>query len=210
MKILAVSDQVVDRMYGLVADGHFKDVDMIVGCGDLPYDYLEYIVSCLNVPLFYVPGNHDPAYDSRSTAARAEGGMNLDLRTARSKGLLLAGFGGSIRYRPDGVNQYTQAQARLRAVRLIPGLFWNHLHHGRSLDILITHSPARGIHDEETAAHRGFQVINWILRWAHPRYHLHGHMHFVRSNLAPRATRMGSTEILNVFPYRLIEFPNAR
>ncbi len=98
---------------------------MILGCGDLPYNYLEYLVSMLNVPMFYVPGNHDPVYNPRFTLSYAEGGTNLDLKRAHAKGLLLAGFGGCIRYRPDGVNQYTQTEAYFRAFQLMPGLFWN-------------------------------------------------------------------------------------
>jgi len=60
VKILAISDQVIDRMYSLLPSGHFKDVELILGCGDMPYSYLEYIVTMLNVPMYYVPGNHDP------------------------------------------------------------------------------------------------------------------------------------------------------
>src|SRR5512142_2378737 len=111
MKILAVSDLVEERLYELVPQGHFAGVGMVLGCGDLPYAYLEYLVTMLNVPLFYVPGNHDPAYNDRFTVAQAEGGTNLDLKTAYCNTLILAGFGGSIRYRPYGVNQYTQSEA---------------------------------------------------------------------------------------------------
>jgi uncharacterized protein len=205
MKILALSDQVVDRIYSLVSQGHFSGVELILGCGDLPYNYLEYVVSLLNVPLFYVPGNHDPVYNARFPTARAEGGTNLDLRRARSKGLLLAGLGGCHRYRPDGVNQYSQTEARLRAAVLLPGLLWNRLRYGRALDILITHSPAYGIHDEEEQAHRGLKAVNWLLALARPRYHFHGHTHFFRNNLEPSVTRLGPTTIINVFPYKLIE-----
>ncbi len=205
MKILAVSDQVVERLYGLVSQGHFSGVEMILGCGDLPYSYLEYIVSLLNVPMFYVPGNHDPVYNPRVPNAHAEGGTNLDLRRAESKGMLLAGFGGCNRYRPDGVNQYTQSDAWLRAARLMPGLLWNRVRYGRALDIFITHSPAYGIHDEEEQAHTGLKAINWIIDWAQPRYHLHGHTHFFRNNLEPSVTRVGRTTSMNVFPYKVIE-----
>jgi Icc-related predicted phosphoesterase len=205
MKILAVSDQVVERMYTLIPQGHFNGVDMILGCGDLPYNYLEYLISMLNVPLFYVPGNHDPAYDPKFTSARVEGGTNLDLNRVRSKGILVAGFGGCIRYRPDGVNQYTQTEAYIRACKLLIRLLWNRLLYGRALDILITHSPPYGIHDEQTQAHRGLKAINWILHWARPRYHFHGHTHFYRRNLEPSTTQIGSTTITNVFPYYLIE-----
>jgi uncharacterized RDD family membrane protein YckC len=41
--------------------------DLVVSCGDLPWDDLERIVDVANVPLVYVPGNHDPALVSRSS-----------------------------------------------------------------------------------------------------------------------------------------------
>ncbi len=205
MRILALSDQVVDRIYTLVSQGHFAGVEMVFGCGDLPYNYLEYLVSMLNVPLFYVPGNHDPVYNLRFASSHAEGGVNLDLQYARSKGLLLAGFGGCNRYRPDGVNQYTQREAALRALLLVPALLLNRLRYGRALDVLITHSPPYGIHDQDEQAHRGLTAINWLVSWARPRYVFHGHTHFVRNNLEASVTHLGPTTIMNVYPYKLIE-----
>ena len=83
IKVLAVSDQVVDRIYTLAVNEHFKNVDLILGCGDLPYTYLEYLVSVLGVPLYYVPGNHDPEYNAYRSLSHAEGSSNLDLKTAR-------------------------------------------------------------------------------------------------------------------------------
>jgi hypothetical protein len=210
MKVLAVSDQVVDRIYELIPQGHFADVQMIVGCGDLPYDYLEYMLTMLQADLFYVPGNHDPEYNSWAPAARVEGGINLDLKTVRARGLLLAGFGGSVRYRPDGMNQYTQTEGLLRAARLLPGLLRNRLRYGHALDILVTHSPPFGIHDDETRAHRGLKAINLLLRWARPRYHLHGHLHYLQHNLAPDIILQSTTSIVNVYPYRLIEIYDER
>jgi len=208
MKILTLSDQVEERVYSLAGQGYFRDVGLILGCGDLPYTYLEYLVSVLNVPMFYVPGNHDPAANPGFVSTRAEGGSNLDLKCARAKGLLLAGFGGSIRYHPDAVNQYSQAEAYRRVIHLIPGLLWNRIRYGRALDILITHSPPFDIHDEKTQAHRGLKAINWILHWARPRYHFHGHRHFYRRNLEPAVTQLGSTTIMNIFPYKVIEIKN--
>jgi len=208
MKILAVSDQVVERIYTLTSQGHFQGTDIIVGCGDLPYTYLEYLVSMLNVPMVYVPGNHDPEYNPRFSTTRAEGGSNLDLKRVRVKGLLIAGLGGSVKYRPDGVNQHTQVEAFLRAAQLMPGLLLNRLRYGHSLDILITHSPPFGIHDDDTQAHTGLKAINWLLRWARPRYHFHGHTHFYRQNLEESITRFGPTTIMNIFPYKIIEIEN--
>ena len=205
MKILAVSDEVVERLYSLCTNGHFNEVELILGCGDLPYPYLENIVSMLNIPLYYVPGNHDPIYSPQDARTYTQGGSNIDVKLVRHKKFLIAGLGGSIRYRPDGTNQYTQAEAYLRAIQLWPRLVLNQINYGRALDILITHSPPFGIHDEETQAHQGLKAINWLIRVAKPRYHFHGHTHFHRHNLSPSETISGLTKIINIFPYKVIE-----
>lgn len=205
MKILAVSDQVVERVYSLASSGHFKDAEIIFGCGDLPYTYLEFLVTVLSVPMFYVPGNHDPNFDPRDVRSKAEGGSNLDLKIVCHKNSLIGGFGGSIRYRPDGSNQYTQAEAYLRVFSMIPRLLINRIKYGRALDILISHSPPLGIHDDTDNAHHGLKALNWLIGFAKPRYHFHGHTHFYRSNIADHITTIGTTKIINVYPYRLIE-----
>ncbi len=208
MNLLAVSDQVVERIYALAAGGHFNDVAFILGCGDLPYPYLEYLLTITNKPLYYVPGNHDPTYDPNSRAACVEGGSNLDLKVERVQGWLIGGLGGSIRYRPGGVNQYTQAEACLRAWRPMPRLLWNRVRYGRALDVLISHSPPFGIHDDETQAHRGLRALNGLIRFARPRYHLHGHTHFYKQNLADAEDQVGHTRVINVYPYKVIQVSN--
>jgi Icc-related predicted phosphoesterase len=205
VNILVLSDQVEERLYSLISAKYFEKIDIILGCGDIPYYYLENVLTLLNVPLYYVPGNHDPEYSEQVPLSHAEGASNLDLRLAREKNFLIAGFGGSIRYRPDGINQYTQFEAFLRAYRLVPGLIWNRIHYGRFLDILITHSPPFGVHDEDTQAHQGLRALGWLIRFARPRYHFHGHTHFFRRNLAPSETTVGITRVVNVFPYKVIE-----
>ena len=210
MKILAVADQVEDRIYELIPQGRFQGIGMVLSCGDLPYEYLEYMVTLMNVPVFYVPGNHDPAYSPGRKGAHAAGCTNLDLHTAESGGLLLAGLGGSIRYRPGADNQYSQAEAYQRAARLIPYLVRNRRRHGRALDILTSHSPPFGIQDDDSSAHRGLRAINWLLQWAKPRLHLHGHLHDTRRNLKPDLTMVGETAVMNVFPHRELEFPLAQ
>jgi Icc-related predicted phosphoesterase len=204
VKILAVSDQVVERVYTLSSNGHFQDVELILGCGDMPYAYLEYLVTMLNVPMFYVPGNHDPRFDPHSEKAHAEGGYNLDLKIIRHNKFLIGGFGGSIRYRPDGINQYTQGEAYLRAFSLLPRLLLNRMQYGRALDILISHSPPFGIHDDSDPAHNGLKALNWLIHIAQPRYLLHGHTHFYKRNLANAETTIGITKIMNVYPYKAI------
>lgn len=205
MKILTVSDEVVERLYTLCSSGHFREIEIILGCGDLPYPYLENLLTFLNIPLFYVPGNHDPTYNTGNTLAHVEGGLNVDRGVVRFKKFLIGGLGGSIQYRPNGTNQYSQTEAYLRAFRLLPRLLLNRINYGRALDILITHSPPFGIHDEESQSHQGLKAINWLIRVAKPRYHLHGHTHFHRQNISPSETIYGITKIINVFPYKVIE-----
>lgn len=205
MKILAVSDQPLERMYKLSSSGHFQDVKLILGCGDLPYEYLEYLVTVMNVELMYVPGNHDPTYHLTIRETYAEGGVNLDLKIVRHNKFLIGGFGGSIRYRPDGDNQYTQADAYARAFRLLPRLLLNRMQYGRALDILISHSPPFGIHDDSDPAHNGLKALNWLLRISQPRYHFHGHVHTFRRNLENMETNIGLTKIINVYPYKTLE-----
>lgn len=205
MKILTVSDQAIERLYTLSASGHFQDVELILGCGDMPFEYLEYLVTMLNVPLFYVPGNHDPQHNPRQESVRPEGGLNLDLKTVRHKKFLIGGFGGSIRYRPDGVNQYSQQEAYYRVVTMLPRLLAYRIQYGRPLDILISHSPPFGIHDDSDPAHQGLKALNWLIRITKPRYHFHGHTHLYRRNLENVETNIGLTKVINVYPYKTIE-----
>jgi Icc-related predicted phosphoesterase len=210
MKILALSDQVVDHLYSPLVKERFGDVDLIVGCGDLPEYYLDYIASMLNVPLSHVPGNHDlpppiPEMEGGSQdRSTCRGCANIDGVVLREQGLLLAGLGGSIRYRPDGAHQYTQGEMGRRILALTPRLWWNRLQHGRFLDILVTHSPPRGIHDAADPAHVGFEAFNRFIARFRPRYVLHGHSHVYRRD-AVTATQVGPTTVINVCPYRVIE-----
>lgn len=197
-------------MYSPLVRERFGDVDLVVGCGDLPDYYLDYIASMLNVPLTLVPGNHDlPTPAPVAEGGREGGGTpracgNIDGMVAEERGLLLAGLGGSIRYRPDGVHQYTQGEMARRVLALAPRLWWNRLRYGRFLDILVTHAPPRGIHDAEDPAHVGFQAFNRFIARYRPRYLLHGHAHVYRQD-AVTSTQVGPTTVVNVYPYRVIE-----
>lgn len=205
MKILAVSDQVDDRLYSSSVRERFPDIDLVVGCGDLPYEFLEFLVSALNVPLAYVPGNHDPKYNPANPESRVEGGFFLDQQVMSLKGLLLAGIGGSIRYVPERVNQYTQGEMYFRLWPLARRVLWQRWVRRRPLDILIAHSPPLGIHDDDDTAHMGFSAFRDFIRIFRPRYFLHGHTMYYKSNLESPVSRLGETMVINIFPYRVIE-----
>lgn len=205
VKILAVSDEVVDAVYGDHINERFGDADVVVSCGDLPYSYLEFIVSMLNVPCFYVHGNHDhPEYlNSGGMLTKPGGWLDLDGRTAEAEGLLLAGLEGSVRYKPGAPYQYTEREMAWKACSMAPALLANRLRHGRYLDVLVTHSPPRGIHDGDDDAHRGFESLLSFVERFEPRYLLHGHKHVY----GPEQTRTeyAGTQVINVHPFRVVE-----
>lgn len=231
MKILAISDEVVDFIYSPQIKNKFADVDLVLGCGDLPFYYLEYIVTILDVPLYYVPGNHDRREQYLSDGRvvyRAEGCERLDQRVvslpavslasqrgphaqavaAAAPRLLLAGLGGSLRYNQDVGHQHTEAEMFGRALALSPRLAANRLRYGRCLDILVTHAPPRGIHDREDLAHTGFQTFCRFMDVFQPRLLLHGHSHIYRGDTIT-SSRYKHTQVMNVYPYRIIEWEPA-
>ena len=124
-RVLAVADEVDEALYGekLLR----LRPDLILSAGDLPFEYLENRVSRLDVPLVYVPGNHDRDLTPRDTTwmpLRPEGNPrgprgteNADGRIIDAADLRIAGFGGSLRYR-DGPNQYSQSAMWRRAIWL--------------------------------------------------------------------------------------------
>ncbi|HLF26764.1 MAG TPA: metallophosphoesterase [Anaerolineae bacterium] len=207
MKILAVSDQVVDSLYTVSVRERFSDIDLILGCGDLPYYYLEFLTTVLNRDVYFVHGNHDQSIEISAEGERritAEGCNWLGGRTVNYKGLLLAGLDGSIRYNYGSPYQFSQAEMQRKTLALALRLAANRLRYGRWLDILVTHSPPFGVGDGPDAAHIGFRAFNTLMRWFKPRYLLHGHQHYYRG-LQP-GTRFAATQVLNVFPYRVIEW----
>ena len=228
MKILAISDEVVDFIYSPQIKQKYADVDLVLGCGDLPFYYLEYIVTILDVPLYYVPGNHDRREQYLSDGRvvyRAEGCERLDRRAvslpavslasqrgpqaqaqaAAAPRLLLAGLGGSLRYNQDIGHQHTEAEMFSRALSLAPRLAVNRLRHGRYLDILVTHAPPRGIHDRDDLAHTGFKTFRRFMDIFQPRLLLHGHSHIYRGDTITKSLYQ-NTQVINVYPYRVIEW----
>jgi calcineurin-like phosphoesterase family protein len=186
-RVLVVSDQVDEVLWR-----HPRSVgrvDVILGCGDLPFDYLDHLMGALDVPLVFVPGNHDPDVEGyRQTRGglmlRAgvpeeppwpPGAVNADGRVVDVAGLRLAGLGGSLRY-SHGANQYTQRQQRHRARRLAAAARWRRFRDHRGVDVLLTHSPPRGAGDADDPAHRGFIALRGLIARLDPPLLLHGHV----------------------------------
>ncbi|HEX7556580.1 MAG TPA: metallophosphoesterase [Leptolinea sp.] len=208
MKILSVSDIELNLIYSPQIVDQFKQVDIIVSCGDLPYYYLEYMISMLNKPLYYVRGNHNPVIENNSEWERhfPLGGWNIHRKvTQTSGGMLLAGIEGCLRYN-TGPQQYTQREMWVHVFHLIPKLFINRLRYGRFLDLFITHAPPWKIHDADDLPHQGIKAFRWFDEVFKPAYHLHGHVHLYRQD-AIKLTFLGNTKILNTYGYQVTDIP---
>jgi len=193
VRLLAVSDEVEPQLLDertVAAQGH---VDLVIGCGDLPADYLDALATVYGAPLIFVRGNHDPPGRQGDYPREAE----IDGRVVREKGLLIAGLEGSIRY-SDGPHQYTERQmmGKVRALRLRLRL--------RHPDILITHGPPAGVNEGTDAPHHGLQAVRRAVEWMRPRLLLHGHVHPYGREV-PREGQLGETRVINVVGHRLIE-----
>ncbi|GJM40882.1 MAG: metallophosphoesterase [Ardenticatenaceae bacterium] len=210
MKILAVSDRVMEQLYCADVRQKYPDIDLIIGCGDLPFYYLEFLVSALDRRLVYVRGNHDkgPQYTIEGrTLEQVDGGHDIHGRSVKREGLLMAGLEGSMRYRPQAPFMYSETEMRYQIAQLLPLLLKNKVRYGRFLDILVTHSPPFGIHDKPDIPHTGFKIMRNLLQWVKPRLMLHGHIHIYRRD-TPTVSKFEETTIINVYPYRIIDFNN--
>lgn len=212
VRILAISDEVDD---GLRSSADRLAADLVVACGDLPFEYLEHVMTVANAPLVYVPGNHDPDLRRRRPGGWPPpspefrdadppgplGGANVDGVVVEECGLRVAGLGGSHRYR-EGPNQYSQGEMRRRARRLVRRSRWRRPR-GNGVDVLVTHAPPAGIGDDDDVPHRGFDAFIDLYTSLAPRLHLHGHVHPHGSATTEHVA--GLTRIVNVIPHRVLE-----
>ena len=193
MRLLAVSDEVEPQLLDERTVASKGRIDLVIGCGDLPADYLDALSTLYAAPLLFVRGNHDPPDGQGDYPAGAE----IDGRVVTEKGLLVAGLEGSIRY-SDGAHQYSERQmtAKVLALRLRLRL--------RHPDILISHGPAAGVNEGTDPPHQGLRALRRAVELMRPRLFLHGHVHPYGRD-SPREAQLGETRVINVVGHRLIE-----
>lgn len=204
-RILGLADRVEEIVYSPRVREHFGDVDLVIACGDLPYSYIEYVVSSLDRPVFYVRGNHDKRKEDGPAGMQQGplGAVDLHGEVVRLRGLLLAGVEGSLRYKP-GPFQYSQLEMWWHVLRLVPGMLSNRLRFGRWLDVFVSHAPAEGIHDRDDLPHQGIAAFRWLLRTFRPALHLHGHVHLYGPN-TPIESRFEATRVVNAYGSRRVD-----
>jgi Icc-related predicted phosphoesterase len=199
MKILCVSDQIDPLIYTNTIKQRFADVDLVLSAGDLPLDYLDYIISTLNKPLFFIMGNHH----IEEVDIYSHGAIYIDSKVKREAGLIVAGLGGSMRYN-RGENQFSDFEMNIRILKLLPAMVFNRVFRGRFLDILLTHASPMGIHDKEDKCHMGFKCFLWFIKVFKPRYLVHGHIHLYDLSEV-RTTKYCDTLVINAYGHYLID-----
>jgi Icc-related predicted phosphoesterase len=200
VRILAISDVPEHNLYdALVRDQSHSGIDLVVSCGDLDRDILEFLVTCLSVPLFYVPGNHDASFRTKPPA----GCDSLDGTIREVNGLRFGGIGGSIRYNADhDAYQYSGREMGTRAWLL--GL--KARLKGR-VDVMVSHSAPLSqapFGPAPDRAHQGIAAFRSFIQRHQPKFWLHGHNHLL-PGLTPRISRIDSTIVINAYGHYLFD-----
>ena len=195
MKILFLADEEAKVYWDFFKKEDFEGVDLIVSCGDLKAEYLSFLATMVPVPVLYVHGNHDAKYDKKPP----EGCICIDDCIYEFKGVRILGLGGSHRYKP-GPYQFKEREMAKRVRKL----FWK-LKFKKGFDILVTHSPARGLHDAEDMCHMGFEVFNKLIEQYRPKYFVHGHVHLNYGRQFVREDMVGETHVVNAYEKYMLE-----
>jgi len=199
MRILALADEPSDRLWSDRCRDALSGIDLILSAGDLPSSYLSFITCFTNAPVIYVHGNHDDKYAQKPP----EGCLCADGKIVQLKGVRILGLGGSLRYRPDAVNMYSEQEMedRIRSLR------WN-LRSTGGFDILLTHSPIRGVGDQEHISHRGFECFGPLLDKYRPAVMIHGHVHQAYSAFFQRQRDYHGIPVINASTSYVFDLPD--
>ena len=197
IKILFISDEPSPALWDHFEPSRLEGIDLIISCGDLPPQYLSFLATFFVGPVLYVYGNHDDCY----LDTPPEGCTCIDGRVFEFEGIRIAGLGGSMKYRPGNFH-YTEKQMLFRTMKL-----QRQIRRHRGLDILISHAPAFGINDGKDLPHMGFRCFHRLLEKYHPRYFVHGHMHFSYNPRQKRISEHRDITIINACERYVLEYP---
>lgn len=197
MRILAVADEEAKYYYDYYQPGRLDEFDLIISCGDLHREYLEFLVTLAHCPVLYVHGNHDDSY----AKSPPEGCICIEDNIYVHNGVRIMGLGGSFKYKSGAKYMFTEWEMKKRILRL-----WLKLKKNGGVDILVTHAPAKGLGDLDDLPHKGFECFVDLLNKYKPKYFMHGHVHRNYGVKIPKKTQYGSTEIINAFEYQIIDY----
>lgn len=187
MKILAVADEENDVLWNYFQPKMVKDVDLVVSCGDLDREYLDFLVTMVKKPLLYIKGNHDLSYLTNPPA----GCFNIEDKIYDFNGVRFLGLGGSLRYK-DGECMFTEEEMKKRIRKLRRALKVM-----GGFDVLVTHAPLRHYGDREDLPHMGFECFEELLNEYKPKYMLYGHVHERYGDFQREIEHPSGTKLIN-------------
>ena len=196
MIILTVSDFIEQSLDQKIQDKALPKIDLILSCGDISPEYLEFLKEKLLAPIYYVKGNHDIRY----AGYYPEGCFDIHKQLVTFNSLRIIGFEGSMWY-TGKENQFTEKEMK----KIIRSM-WFALLKSKGVDIVVTHAPPRHIHDAEDLCHKGFTCfVNFIKKY-NPKYFIHGHIHKSFNHPLDRVTLYEKTKVINTCGYNILEY----
>ncbi len=197
MKILFIADEESKYLWDYYEKSKLEKLDLIISCGDLKPEYLEFLVTMAHCPLLYIHGNHDTKYQQNPP----EGCICIDDALFTYQGVRILGLGGSMKYNNLELPfQCTEKQMQKRIRKRRFDLWRSH-----GFDILVTHSPAKEINDLPDLPHQGFACFRNLLEEYHPALFAHGHVHLNYGSL-PRKDQYQNTVVLNAYERFIYDF----
>ncbi len=203
MKILAVADVESKYYWDFFEKSKLEGIDLIISAGDLDPHYLSFLATYSKCPVLYVHGNHDYKYED----VPPDGCESIEDRIYEYKGVRIMGLGGSMKYNygNESLFQYTEKQmaARLRKLRF---KLWK----SKGIDILVTHSPAFGLHDGEDLPHMGFKCFYDVLDKHGTKLFIHGHVHRSYGRQFTKEYSYKDIKVVNAFERCIIDYEPER
>lgn len=197
MKILALADREEQGLWDYFKPEKIAGVDLIISCGDLDPDYLQFLTTMANRPVLYVRGNHDRVYDRRPPL----GCEDIDDQVYNYRGLRILGLGGSMKYKQGG-DMYTEKEMAARIHHLNAALSFS-----GGFDLLVTHAPAKGYGDLPDLPHQGFDCFNELLEKWHPVCMIHGHVHQEYGDFVRIRTHAAGMPVINACGWYILDIP---
>jgi hypothetical protein len=177
MKILVIADRPPTKPIGeTVRD---EQPDLIITLGDLELSDLQGLDLITNIPKIGVYGNH-----CSGNYFNDFGIEDMHLKIKEIGGVVFGGFEGSVRYKNGDAPMYTQQEAA-ELLKDFP-----------HVDVMLAHSPVRGLHDENDPAHQGFDALRTYVTEKKPKYYLHGHTYVSSST---KVDVLESTQVVHVY-----------
>ena len=103
MKVLVIADVESKSLWDYYSPKKLEGVDLIISCGDLNSNFLQFLVTLSGRPLLYVRGNHDERYEKNPP----DGCICIENMIYNHRGMRIAGLGGSMRYK-NGPDMYSE------------------------------------------------------------------------------------------------------